>query len=160
MQWFKADGEHIFWQDICNSITEMIRSGAEHQIVIGSDSQPNYNKSMFVVALCVISDFPGMERRYYYAKVKHDKYMPLRERILKEANLSIETACLLRERSDLVNQQANIQIHLDVSSEDSKNKTSKMSSSVINLVKAYNFEDVQIKPNSWAASYIADKHSK
>jgi predicted RNase H-related nuclease YkuK (DUF458 family) len=108
----------------------------------------------------VISDFPGMERKYYYAKLKHNKYMPLRDRILQEANLSIETACSLREHCELIDKQANIQIHLDVSSEESKNKTSRMSSSVINLVKAYNFEDVQIKPNSWAASYIADKHSK
>jgi len=160
MKWFKANGEHIFWQDICNSILEMVNSGAEHQIVIGSDSQPNWNKSTFVVALCIISNFPGMERRYYYAKVKHDNYMNLKKRMLEEATLSIDTACKLREYSCILDEKANIQIHLDVSSDESKAKTSKMSSSLINLVRAYNFEDIKIKPNSWAASYIADKHSK
>ena len=159
MEWHKADGEHIFWQDICNSIAEMVRNGADHQIVIGSDSQPNWNKSVFVVALCVISDFPGMERRYFYAKSKYNSHMNFHQRILEEANLSIKTACSLREHCSII-ESANGQIHLDVSSDQTRNKTSKISSSLISMVKAYDFQDVKIKPNSWAASCIADRHSK
>ena len=160
MKWFCANEEHVFWQEITNNISYMITEGYDHQIIIGTDSQRIGNEAVVVVALCIVSDMPDYERVFFYSKEKRPKFTDLYSRISYETQKSIEIADLLKERTTATLENLNISIHLDVSSNEAKNKTSKYSSSLISLVKAYDYPHVQVKPNSWAASYIADKFTK
>ena len=89
-----------------------------------------------------------------------EKFKNLYSRISYETQLSIQTANSLREYTSSMSNDLNISIHLDVSSEKAKAKTSKYSNNLINLVKAYDFPNVEVKPNSWAASSVADKYTK
>tara|TARA_R100000808_G_C2090993_1_gene111422 strand:- start:495 stop:731 length:237 start_codon:yes stop_codon:yes gene_type:complete len=55
--------------------------------------------------------------------------------------------------------QINIELHLDVSDSEKNTKTSKFSDMLIGMAKGNGF-DCKIKPLAFAASSIADKHSK
>ena len=160
MSWFKPDNTCVNWQEICNWINYIVSQGYDHQIVVGADSQSNSKNSIIVVAVCIISDLPGFERVYYYNKQKVKKFNSLYSRISFETEESIKVANKIRNHTDTTFNSLNISIHIDVSSTNAKAKTSKYSSSLISLVKAYDYPNVEIKPNSWAASSVADKHTK
>lgn len=160
MKWFKPNKAHINWQEICNNINYLVNSNYDHQIIIGTDSQPVANKTVVVVAVCILSDMEGFKRTFYYGKERVEKFKNLYSRISYETQLSIQTANNLREYTSSMSNDLNISIHLDVSSEKAKAKTSKYSNNLINLVKAYDFPNVEVKPNSWAASSVADKYTK
>lgn len=160
MEWFLPNKKPIFWQEIANNITSMVNQGFDHKIIIGTDSQPVNNGTVFVVAVCIISDKENFSRTFYWSKKKLPKIYDLYSRISQEAQFSIEVANQLRDYSSTLKNDLNISIHIDVSSDSAKTKTSKYSNALINLVKAYDYPDVEIKPNSWAASSIADKYTK
>ena len=160
MKWFKPNKTHINWQEICNNINYLVNNNYDHQIIIGTDSQPVANKTVVVVAVCILSDMEGFKRTFYYGKERVEKFKNLYSRISYETQLSIQTANSLREYTSSMSNDLNISIHLDVSSEKAKAKTSKYSNNLINLVKAYDFPNVEVKPNSWAASSVADKYTK
>jgi len=160
MKWFKPNKEHINWQEITNNIAYMVNQGYQHKVTIGTDSQPITGGTVVVVAVCIISDMPGFSRTFYYGKEKVCKFFDLYKRVSYETQVSIDVANKLREHSSNLNNKLNIGIHLDVSSDEAKTKTSKYSNGLINLVKAYDYPDVEVKPNSWAASSIADKFTK
>lgn len=160
MNWFKPDKSHIHWQEICNNINYLVSQNYDHQVIIGTDSQPVGNKTVVVIAICILSDLEGFQRTFYYGKKRVEKFKDLYSRISYETQMSIDTANLLRDYTSSMNNNLNISIHLDVSSDKSKTKTSKYSNGLINLVKAYDYPNVEVKPNSWAASSVADKYTK
>lgn len=160
MKWFKPNKEHITWQEISNTINYIVSRGYDHQVIVGTDSQPVGNKTVLVVAICILSDAPGYHRTFFYGKERISKFKDLYSRISYETNRSIEVANDLRNYASPLFNKLNLSIHLDVSSDLAKTKTSKYANSLVNLVKAYNYPDVEVKPNSWAASSIADKYTK
>ena len=160
MKWFKPNKEHINWQEICNNINYLVNKNYDHQIIVGTDSQPVGNKTIVVIAICILSDMEGFKRTFYYGKEKVERFKNLYSRINYETQASIDTANELRNYTLSMSENLNISIHLDVSSEKSKTKTSKYSTTLINLVKAYDYPNVEVKPNSWAASSVADKYTK
>ena len=137
MKWFKPNKEHINWQEICNSINYIVSKGYDHQVIIGTDSQPVGNKTVLVVAICIISDAPNYYRTFYYGKERINKFKDLYSRVSYETNKSIEVANLLRDYASPLLNNLNLSIHLDVSSDFAKTKTSKYANGLINLVKAY-----------------------
>ncbi len=160
MKWFKPDGQHIHWQEICNNINFMINQGYDHNISIGTDSQNITGNTVVAVAICILSDMPDFDRTFYYGREKINQFKNLYSRISYETQLSIHTANSLRNYTQSMQNNLNISIHLDVSSETAKNKTSKFSNGLISLVRAYDYPHVEVKPNSWAASSVADKYTK
>ena len=160
MKWFKPNKEHINWQEICNNINYLVNKNYDHQIIVGTDSQPVGNKTIVVIAICILSDMEGFKRTFYYGREKVERFKNLYSRINYETQASIDTANELRNYTLSMSENLNISIHLDVSSEKSKTKTSKYSTTLINLVKAYDYPNVEVKPNSWAASSVADKYTK
>lgn len=159
-EWFTASGEHIFWSEICNVVTYVSNNDPEHQVVVGCDSHIKSNKTTFVVAVCLVSSCLGYERLYFYGKTIKDNTTDFYSRIFQEVNGATLVALSLKEYSSSSLQKANITIHLDVSSSEKKTRTAKYSNDLTAFVKANGFNDVQIKPNSWASSSIADKHTK
>lgn len=160
-----------YWKTGKNLITDLntilahldkvVSSGAEHSIIIGADTQPMSGEVVFVKVICLLSNYPNSERLYFYNKSLKKIYYPnIKLRMIDECMESITLAENIKSFSALLYKNANICIHLDVNRPNTKTKTASISNMLVNMVKAYDIENVEIKPNSWAASAVADRHTK
>jgi uncharacterized protein len=129
----------------------------EHEIILGTDSQPFNSGTFLVSAIAVLCDNQDYHCRYFYTEHRNrPRHHNIYERIFCEAQTTIDLACSLRG----VLPHANITIHLDISNENTKHKTGRFSRSLVAMVHGYGYEKVEIKPNAWCASTIADKYTK
>ena len=143
--------------DIADFIS--LKPDKDYQIVIGTDSQTKSidgnPRTDFVTVIVVYGE--GAGGRYYYKKISEPRIMALRQKIHQETWLSIEVAqALVPEiRSAVSAAKYTFQIHIDVGS---LGPTREMISEVVGMVSANGYH-AEVKPNSWAASSIADKHA-
>lgn len=156
MTWKRADSEDTTWEEIKDILTSVCESN--HKIIIGSDSQPFRSGVVVVTAICLISSENCHHRRYFYhrKKERHSHKTSLYERLYSETMASIKVAEEVKE----ISSDASIEIHLDVSPENSPHKTSKYANAMMSLVRGYAYSEVEIKPKSWGASAVADKYTK
>tara|TARA_B000000609_G_C24142052_1_gene331866 strand:+ start:231 stop:704 length:474 start_codon:yes stop_codon:yes gene_type:complete len=155
MTWKRADSEETSWEEIKSILRDL--SHSNYKIVVGSDSQPFRCGIVVVTAICIISDSVH-HRRYFYQRRKEvsSNRMSLYERLYSETMASIKVA---DEIKDCIS-SASIEIHLDVSPESSRHQTSRYASAMTSLVRGFAYSEVEIKPNSWGASSVADKYTK
>ena len=129
----------------------------EHEIVLGTDSQPFNSGTFLVSVIAVLCNNQEYHCRYFYLEHKErPRHHNLYDRIFSEAQSTIEIACQITDTIP----HANISIHLDVSSEKTSHKTGRFSRSLFAMVRGYGYDSVEIKPNAWCASKLADKHTK
>jgi len=126
------------------------------KVVIGTDSMLTNQKFIFVNAICLIGKESKMHGKYFYTRYcdKDEANRNLLVRLLKETTDSINIANKIREKSP----DAKIEIHMDVNP-SSKFLSGKYSSTVIGYIVGCGF-DYKIKPDSYAASCVADKHTR
>ena len=129
---------------------------SKYRLVVGTDSNGG-KKTEFVTAIIVHR--LGRGGRYFWKKTNGGKvYHALRDRIYQEVNLSLATAQdILGQLRSLIKKDIepyNFQIHIDVGQ---NGPTKEMIKEVVGMVRGNGFE-VKIKPESFAASNIADKH--
>tara|TARA_B100000424_G_scaffold257540_1_gene238550 strand:- start:73 stop:546 length:474 start_codon:yes stop_codon:yes gene_type:complete len=155
MTWKKADSKEASWEEIKSILKEL--SLSNHKIVIGSDSQPFRCGIIVVTAICLISDSMH-HRRFFYLRKKEmsNNRMSLYERLYSETMASIKIADEIKECIS----SAKIEIHLDVSPANSHHQTSRYANTMTSLVRGFAYSDVEVKPNSWGASSVADKYTK
>lgn len=130
-------------------------SEAKYQLVIGTDSQPkNGTETDFVTALVVHRQGRG-GIYFWQRKVEKQTYV-LRQRIYQEASLSLDLAeeFLQVTRQDGIS-RFDVEIHVDIGK---YGKTREMINEVIGMVRGSGFV-VQIKPESYAASKVADRYT-
>lgn len=128
----------------------------QHKIYVGTDSQPFFSGSFLVTAVAVLSLNPDYHSKYFYLEHEDQpRHHSLYERIFAETLLSLEVAMQIKE----VAPQAEIEVHLDVSPEEARSQTSKYTRGLSALVRGYGY-DVEVKPNAWCASKVADHHTK
>ena len=137
-------------------ITNFIRANTGYSIYVGCDSHKSKNhknKYLFAIAICLISDH--LQNKYFYSRGIHSRdFTSLQERLTEELALSAETALkLIRFFPD-----RKITIHAD-SSQDFKNKSTQFTEMFRTWAIGIgcNFAS---KPDAWASSSVADKHSK
>ena len=80
--------------------------------------------------------------------------MPLRNRLMSEANFAIELGLELQDEFP----GSKIEIHLDVSPRK-ENLSNTVADQVTGYAKAAGF-NCKIKPESWASSCVADEHTR
>ena len=133
----------------------------KYEIVVGCDS-PSSEKPFFPIAIVVLRI--GAGGRFFLKKMSYDekflkRFVVWKNRILQEVYLSCELALSLREVLEEENKLGlKYQfeyIHADVGE---IGKTKEMVKEVIGLIKANGFEP-KIKPQSFAASNIADRYT-
>lgn len=130
---------------------------AKYRLLVGTDSNGDKNAD-FVTA--VIVHRIGHGGRYFWKKTDGRKtYHTLRDRIYQEVNLSLQVAQdmlkqlkLSLSKSDLPNYD--FQIHIDVGQ---NGPTREMIKEVVGMVRGNGFK-ARIKPESYAASHVADKY--
>jgi hypothetical protein len=126
----------------------------DYKLIIGTDS---HSKDDIVFVTAVIVHRKGKGARYYYHKQRDRKMPSLRQRIYFETSLSLTVASRLAEMI-AANGTANlnVEIHLDVGQ---VGETKDLIREVVGMVMGSGF-DAKIKPDSYGASKVADKHSK
>jgi len=161
MTWKTPNGEATSYETIIEEIKDTVKSTSDHRIIIGVDSQPRCQMTVVVKVITIITNDIEKKRKYFYEKTKIKNHSPdMYNRIMQECMSSIELALRVRSSDEWINSLANIEVHLDVNSPESKTKTSRISNMLQNMVRGHNIETVCIKPDSWVASSIADRHTK
>lgn len=150
--WNSGTGTPHEWAAVLDDIRTSILTGA--RIFVGADSVKEQKDCIFVVTVCIYN--PGAGGRYYFNRFRQpSKTFPsLRARIFQEAGEAIQTTLeILNEIPD-----APVEIHLDVN-RDKKYATGTFSDQIVGYAKSIGV-DCKIKPDSWASSGIADKHTR
>lgn len=127
----------------------------KYRLVIGTDSQSkNGNETDFVTALVVHR--VGRGGIYFWRRKIEKKSFVLRARIYQEASLSLALADEFLEatRHDGIS-RFDVEIHVDIGE---YGPTKEMINEVIGMIRGSGFA-VQIKPEAYGASKVADRHT-
>ena len=155
----------IGFNDVVEEVFNYIKQqdDCDYEIVVGCDSSSD-EKPAFPVALVILRK--GQGGRFFLAKVNYKnsdkKFYTLRDRILEEIYLSCEVALTFRDAfkkrisdsGESINYQFEY-IHADIGG---SGQTKNMIKEVVGLIKSNGFEP-KIKPESFAASIVADRFS-
>jgi len=127
--------------------------GQSYNVIIGTDSLLG-DDTCFVTA--VIIHRVGHGGRYFYHKFRNRKIESLRQRILYETSLSLETASQVSAQlakngfSELA-----VEIHLDVGD---RGETKRIIREVVGMVQGSGYAAIT-KPDSYGASKVADRET-
>lgn len=131
------------------------KKNAKYRIIIGSDSQKTQDGRYDFVNALVIHRI-GFGGIYFWKREVIQKKMTLKERIYQEAILSLTSAEHLVELfRDNGIAKYNVEIHVDIGT---KGETRDMIAEISGMVRASGYE-VKIKPHSFGASKVADRHT-
>ena len=150
-RWFRGDGKPA---DLSQIYEEILKSAPNTEIYVGTDSDPSKKKVAFVTG--VVIRYPGSGANYYWSRryIDSSTFFSLGHRLELEMTDSIVVATLLREQTG----REKITIHADCST-DPKNASFEFLNRITSYAKGMGFVPVA-KPDSWAASAVADKHAK
>ena len=133
---------------------------SQYNIIIGTDSQ-NFDQTKIVSVIVITCE--GHGGIFFYEITMHKRIEDVRSKLYKETDLSLNLANNLLEMLD--NKQyeelylkCNFAIHVDAGHSDN-GKTKQLIPELIGWIKASGF-DCSVKPDSFAASSVADKLSK
>jgi len=132
---------------------------ADYKLVIGTDShiyKNNDGEECDYVSAIVIHRI-GVGARYFWAKETIKRAPQLREKIYTETTKSLSLATeiipIIREKLEGVN--CEMEIHVDIGP---NGPTRELIREIVGMVVGSGFR-VKTKPESWAASSVADKHT-
>lgn len=132
---------------------------SHYRLVIGTDSQAKRTNGSgeidFVTAIVVHRQ--GRGARYFWKKDKLQRKLVLRDKIYTETLKSLETAEELVPilRTAMNHSNYEFEIHIDVGQ---NGPTREMIREVVGMVTGNGYV-AKTKPDSWAASSVADKHT-
>jgi predicted RNase H-related nuclease YkuK (DUF458 family) len=140
-------------EEITNFVEE--DKNRHYRIIIGSDSDGHNNEEMIDFVTAIVVHRVGNGGRYFWRRLELPKFHTLRDRIIQEVLFSIEVAKeILIILKNLKLPHFDFEIHVDIGE---NGETKSMMQEVIGMIRAYNFE-AKIKPESYAASKVADRY--
>lgn len=148
----KISMEQVF-ADINNFIIECPQN--RYKIIVGTDSMTK-NETVFVSAIIIHRQ--GRGARYYYRKEPRRYIKSLRQKIFYETALSLEISTHLKEflaTSGLL-EKVNLEVHVDIGN---NGETRNLIREIVGMVTGSGLV-AKIKPNSFGASKVADRHTK
>ncbi len=145
----------VTFEEMTSIIKDFIMKSPKnhYNISVGTDSQNfGYTKIVVVVAVHRV----GKGGIFFYDINRIERINNIPQKILYETSVSLDIATKLSDffREEELNYD--ISIHVDVGE---NGKTSKLIPEIVGWIKACGFH-CETKPNSYAASSIADKFSK
>ena len=154
--WFSPDGKKfddkgiLAWLQKANEDKDN-----EYELIVGTDSHLHGREFRFVSVVCLYKK--GKGGYYYYAT----SYEPRanykgnqKARMFNEVSLSVELSNWLLENAGMVPT-----IHIDASPKGSGHFTGAFSEQLKGYALASGF-NCELKPESWVANAVADKHTK
>lgn len=150
-------GLQLSARQVLGVITDFMREAPErnYKITIGTDSELIKNgRADFVTAIVIHR--VGNGGRYFWRRIEFpQKFHTLRDRIIEEVLISLEVAKNFLELSQKIKvPKFDFEIHVDVG-ENGDTRT--MIQELVGMIRAHNFE-AKTKPDSYAASNVADRH--
>jgi len=142
--------------EVVKEIVAFMHSDAtrHYKVTIGTDSELLAGKNAdFVTAVAVHR--VGNGGRYFWRRFTLGKFHTLRDRMIKEALISLDIAQgLLTELKKEPLPDFDFEIHADIGE---NGPTKAVIQEIVGMIRANNFE-VKIKPFSYTASNVADRH--
>lgn len=154
-EWLTGSGEIISFQEmVARVISHSLLNGA---ISIGTDSQAQREHYTFSTAICLYGADNQSGGRFFIWRENRPKcsMTSLIQRITAEVETSVSLGLQMQEIAPLLD----IELHLDVSSSDKREGTSRFSDMLVGYARGAGFV-CKVKPDSWAAASVADKYSK
>lgn len=154
-----ARHDQIKFEEVIERIIKFVNDDPNYiyRLSIGTDSM-TYDESNFVLA--IVLHRVGNGGIYFYKKFIQPAVRDLRTKLYTETQLSIDTTDLivteLLERDENILDKLNLSIHLDIGQ---NGPTKDLIKELEGWIKAVGY-DYEIKPDSYAASFVADKYSK
>jgi predicted RNase H-related nuclease YkuK (DUF458 family) len=138
----------------------------KYRLVVGTDSKTNgHNGQKVEFVTAVVIHRQGRGGRYFWRKEMIPNIHTLRQKIYEETNLSLAAAQKLLnglnkylENFAETNRQTpkyELEIHVDIGQEG---PTREMIKEIVGMVQGFGF-NARTKPESYAASKVADKHT-
>ena len=133
----------------------------EYNVMIGTDSQ-NFDKTKMVLVIALHD--VGRGGIFFYEIQRVNKITNIGQKLIYETNLSLDLASKLVEELDRLKADKgfdypnliNIGIHVDAGV---NGPSKQVIPEIVGWIKACGYEAI-VKPNSYAASSIANKYSK
>lgn len=125
-----------------------------YKVTIGTDSEVGSDKYADFVTAIVVHRI-GNGGRYFWRRFELGKFHTLRDRMIREVLVSLEVAkevLLALQASPLP--EFDFEIHADIGP---NGPTNAVIPEIVGMIRANNFE-VKTKPESYAASNVADRH--
>jgi hypothetical protein len=149
---FELDPSQVV-KAVSNYIKDKPKS--KYKVIIGTDSEGLPDKMAdFVTAIVVYR--VGNGGRYFWRRIRAGKFFTMRDRIINEVTISLEIAQNMLKvfKEGLDGLDWDFEIHADVGPNGA---TSILIREVVGMIRANDFE-VRTKPDSYAASSVADKY--
>lgn len=128
---------------------------SNYKVVIGTDSQTRESETIFVTAIIV--QRVGKGATFYYTKYRHRPIHDLRYRIYRETEYSLNCVEMLKQKGFFgFAVDIPMEIHLDIGQQGD---TRKLIQEVVGWVTSVGYI-AKIKPESFAASAVADRFTK
>lgn len=139
--------------DINKYITE--KPSENYKIIVGTDSMCK-NHTTFVTAIIIHRQ--GKGARYYFHKEKEKHINSLRQRIFYETSLSLQLTSHLKDflaTSGLL-EKVKLEVHVDIGN---TGDTRNLIREIVGMVTGSGLV-AKIKPDSFGASKVADRHTR
>ena len=160
--WKDADGNTISQEELFSWISRETKpwvNGGEYELIVGVDSHLHGYAYRFITVVCLYRK--GRGGFYYYTiseqgrkEFKGTYPVRVKARMFHETTLAIEVATEIEEKTGKVPV-----VHIDASPANAGELTSMFSDELKGYVTASGF-DAALKPWSFVASGIANKHTK
>jgi predicted RNase H-related nuclease YkuK (DUF458 family) len=129
-------------------------STRKYKVTIGTDSGLLSSKNADFVTAIVVHRI-GNGGRYFWRRFELGKFHTLRDRIIREVLVSLDVAKeILTALKKTELPEFEFEIHADVGM---NGPTNAVIQEVMGMIRAHNFE-ARMKPDSYAASNVADRH--
>lgn len=127
----------------------------KYQIVVGTDSQPHNGSGVDFVTAIVVHRV-GSGGIYFWRRIVNKKHYVLRQRMYEEATMSLEmaeTVIGLLHKDGIT--KYDVEIHVDIGK---FGDTREMINEIVGMIRGSGYT-VKIKPDSFAASKVADRYT-
>lgn len=145
-KWKTIDGKPV--TDILSLIKETLATGTR-EIHIGSDSQQSGQFTEYVSVIVLLEK--GKGGRAFYSQERVTRVKSLRERLLKEVWMSVNLGLELNAH---MGEDTGLTVHVDANP-NLKFRSSDHVKELTAMVVSQGFKTL-LKPDSWAASHLAD----
>ncbi len=150
-------GEQLTSEQVVAEIAQFMTAQPtrSYKITIGSDSEHLFDKRADFVTAIVIHRV-GAGGIYFWRRIiDNKKFHTLRDRILQEVLLSLDVSHGFIETAKNAGlPHFDFEIHIDIGE---RGATKAMLQELVGMIRANNF-NVKTKPDSYAASKVADRH--
>jgi len=152
--WLTAHGRAVTRDALMECIDKHILEGGK--IFVGCDSNVLGDNCTYASTICLYNEEIRRGGRYFFKtrKVKMRFSTPPQVRLMQEAQEAIEIALELSQMFPT----ENIEVHLDVNTRKG-NLSQTLADQLSGYAKAAGFA-CKLKPDSWAATGIADGHTR